>query len=471
MEENIKGSSQGRNTTLPEMRGYLLDIPERSSFEELEKRVETIAHAGFNTIILPFFCDGYSLYPSQILKENKMPLIRPDLKKSKDMLFKVMEFASSKGLVVYAYTDPLLVGDSRTQVFGPVIRRKRKWSVMNRLKKNSPTGDNEFNFFICLNNPEVRLFVADMMIEIAESFPVDAIILDMHKNPHFSPVTENSSCFCDYCRKHVKDELHLDLMTLTLDENDAAFRRWKKWKEEKLFIFISSISGRLREARSAMPFFATVPGYLPSGDLIQTADNSGETDIRPGNWAEEGLVTSLITTYDTMTPVEFYKCFEKEFFNIVDDTLLAPVLTAVSVEQMADFVLHLRKLPSWGYFLSLKTFPGSEEADALSEVPFNTPAIYPFDNVILSIHNLIDDILYSSEHHPALDSFLQDVLLYIKNPEGRSQDKTQDIIEDFRIMELKFQTGDLYAALLPATTLRHLSLIKKLLKISIILAR
>jgi hypothetical protein len=162
---------------------------------------------------------------------------------------------------------------------------------------------------------------------------------------------------------------------------------------------------------------------------------------------------------------------QKDLSSIMDDSLLATTIHAETVQQLADYIFHLRRLPVWGYFMFLPSPLTTHDADDLSQVPFALPAMDILSDLFVSIRILIENIFNSSKLHSGLYSFLKDVIRYLDNTEQINYEKTQSIIDDFRILEQKYLSGDIDTAFLPPETLRHLSLIKKLLKACILLKR
>jgi len=449
----------------PETRALLLDIPVKPILENLREQVILAAQSGFNVLLLPFFQGGYPLFPSRVARDHKFPDIRPDLKKMPGLFFELIEAAEENSLSVYGYSQPLSVGDRRNQIYGPIILRSKKWGAMNKQGKFTPIGDSENNLFLCLNNPDVRRFCAELVVEFAESYPIGGAAVDIHSYPFQSAVPENTACYCEYCRKHVREEIQLDLQTLS-PETEAAARRWKRWKEDRLFSFVYYISGRLRESRIGMPFFSVVPGTLPPQN-----PESADRKTTPGDWASQGIVTSLITRYPQKSPGDFTRRVRADLERIEDDSLLAPAIEAMSVQQLADYILHLRKLPIWGYFFSLSSPLTRKNTAQLAGVAFQEDSFDSLSDIYRAIRLFVEHLLHATRQHPALDSFLQVVIRYIEDIENVSVEATQGIIDDFRTVEQKYRSGDMDTAFLPPETLRYLSLIRKLMKTSILIAR
>ena len=477
MKPEVESVAFSQSVKLPEMRVYQYQVPEKPSLEEIKQQISLVADAGFNGIQIPFFQEGYPLFYSKVAEEHHLPAIRPDLKKRRDFFYELFQIAGEYNLPLYAYTEPLRIGDVQNGLYNPLFRKRKKWVAMNKSRDFYPIDISGEDLFLCINNVDVRRFVADLMIEVAESFPFYAFVLDLHRYPNFFKPPERVACFCDYCRKHVKQELQLDLLTLSPEKKNPATRRWKRWKKQRLFSFVSYISGRLRKTRMGMPFFTIVKGGLESRasqkkvDRTGAESNSQDQVYPPGAWACEGLITSLVTYYSPESPTHFSKMLKHDLSRISDESLLAATLHAKSAEQLADYILHLRKLPVWGFFISLSSPLQAADAASLSKVPFSSPSMDYLSNLLISTRILIEHIFHASKLHPAMNSFLREVMNYLDAKENHSPERTQSLVDDFRTIEQKYQSGDLDMALLPQETVRHISLIKKLLRASILLGR
>ena len=453
---------------LPEMRIFLIEIPENPSLERLKEQIQMAGQAGFNGIQIPFVRNGFPLFPSRVARDHRMPVIRPDLKKRGELYYALFEAAASLDLPVLAYVSPLLVGDARDHPFGPVLRRHTKWGAMNKQKKFSPIGLSPDDLFLCVNNSDVRSFVAELLVELVEFFPVSGMVLDMSAYPCQSGAPEQAACFCDSCRKSVKDELKMDLLTIPLDIHNAAFsfRRWKKWKEERLLSFLSHVSMRVRKSRINMSVFLMISGGF---DTMKSASLLNEDTLR--TLTSDCLITSVIARYSPESPRQLAKMVERDLALISDDALLLPLIAAENERQLTDCLLHLRPLPLFGSFVSLPAPLTENLFETLFRIPYTPACLYCLSDIFRSVRALIKYILCSSDLQAALNSFLRDVIHYLDEEPRVTVEKTLDMVEDFRIIEQKFQSGDLDTTFLPPETLRHLCLIKKLLKTSAMLWR
>lgn len=452
--------------SLPELRMFVLDIPEKPTNKFLAEQIGLAGTAGFNGILIPFFKEGYPLYRSPVAREQKFPVIRTDLKKKSELFLEIFESAFPSSLNVWAYIDPLSMGSKNIFPYGAFFKNRKKWVSLNKMRKPFPIGFLENDIYLCIYNEDVRRFSADITVEIAEMFPINGIILDLSCYPYYSDIPENMACFCDFCRRQVKEELSLDLLQIILESADSAFRCWKRWKDERLFSFIEYLSGRIRKVRSGMPFVILIPG-----ELRNRHESGRENRGEPGLWASEGLVSSLSTRYLQESPGRFYEMVEKDISFIVDDILLTPSIRVDNVAELTSYIDPLRDLPLCGYLCSLSAPLTDRDSDTLSQGLFNASSLDSLSDLFASVKSLIQFILSSSKPHSALNSFLMDIHSYLENEENITLEKTQSILDDLRTIEQKFQSGDLDTGFLPSRTLRDISLIKKLLRTSIILSR
>jgi|GEM_PF-559644 len=443
---------------------YVLDVPEKPSGDMLREQVALAARSGFNAILLPVFRGGYTLFPSRVALDYRLHAIRPDLKKSGDVFLDIFEAADENDLAVFAYADILRVGDRRIHEFGPIIARRKKWAAMNRKKTYAPIGASQNDLFLCLNNPEVRRFSADLLIEIVESFPITGIVVDMHTYPFEYSTPDEAACFCDCCRKAVKEELKIELAPLSLKDEDAATNLWKTWKKERLSKYMVYLSGRLREARFSMPFLLVIPGEFP----LPGADNFREIQSSATTWINDGLITSLVARYPSTPPFVLEATIEGDLHRIPDDAMFAPMFQSETLSRLPDYLRHLEPLPLWGNFISLAYPLNQQDAERLSPDRLKRISLDSPTGIFQSARNLIEHLIGSTGLQPALNSFLNEVHAVLVREEPPTFEQIQDIIDDLRTLEEKFHGGDLDSVLVAPETLRHLSLIKRLLKVSIV---
>ena len=463
MDEMIAMNSTGE-TSLFGTCVYVLDVPEKPSGVALREQVALAARSGFNALLLPVFRGGYTLFPSRVASDYHLPAIRPDLKKVGDIFLDIFEAASEHDLAVFAYADILRVGDRRIHEFGPIIARRKKWAAMNKRKTYAPIGASQNDLFLCLNNPEVRRFSADLLIEIVESFPVTGIVVDMHTYPFEYSTPDEAACFCDYCRRAVKEELKIEPASLSLKDEDAATTLWKAWKKECLTKYMAYLSGRLREARFSMPFLLVIPGEFP----MPGADSFREIQSSATTWINDGLITSLIARYPATPPFVLEATIEGDLHRIADDAMFAPMFQSETLSRLADYLRHLAPLPLWGYFISLAYPLNQQDAERLSHPRLTRISLDSPMGIFQSARTLIEHLIGSTGLQPALNSFLNEVRAALVREETPTFEQIQDIIEDLRTLEEKFHGGDIDSVLVAPETLRHLSLIKRLLKVSII---
>lgn len=464
--KSISAMPESVATTLPETWIYLLDVPTKPSTETLREQISFAAAAGFNGIMLPLFQDGYSLFPSRVAAEYRLHAIRPDLRKRDDLLTEIFQAAAKYDMSVFAYLDLLRVGDARVHDLGPVLSRRKKWGALNKRKAFSPIGSSPNDFFLCINNPEIRRFSADLAVELVESFPVDALILDLHHYPFESESPDTESCFCEYCVRTVRNDLQLDLPTLTLKKDDPASRRWMKWKEERFLKYLAAISGRLHEARFGLPFLPVLPGDLP-----QPAEGKPHPFSSISTWADEGIISSAALLYPSRPAFILEATIESDLSRFPDDNLLMPYFIMESLSHFAEYRAHLSRLPLWGCLVSLSYPLSKNDVERTPGAQLPKVRIDSITGILKSSAQIVEHLIFNSSHQPALKTFLQDLLVSLSKEEEPELELIQNRVEDLRSLEEKLQTGDMDAALTAPDFVRHLSLLKRLLKASIILMK
>ena len=454
--------------SLPGSRIYYFPIPENPGESVLKNRINLVKMAGFNGILLPFYKEGTPLFESEVAHRNHFRKIRPDLEKAPDIFDIIFHEASENGLSVYAMVEPLVAGDNYLHLDEnvPFFRRGHKLASMNRLKNLFPLGDNPGRMYLCINNVDTRRFVADLVVEISEAYPVSAVVLDIHDYPYESDVPDYTSCYCRYCRKQVEKELQLDLMTIPLDPEDPAYKRWKRWKEGRRLSFIQYVFSRMAKTRRRMPFLTIVPR-----DFTTVIASPDKNEITPASWASEGIVTSLIPDYKDVESSKMVKRLEADLENIPDDSLLAPFFHLKESQELSAFLEPLGQLPLWGYFISLEEQISETMALKLREYPFHKDEVDSMNDIHTSILSLLDYLLHCGKGHFAGEGFLMNLRNDLEEKDKISMDRMLEYLDDLRTVEQKLQSGDLDSVLMPEKALRHLKLVKKMLKAALLLSR
>ncbi len=446
---------------LPETRVFYLELPENPSADRLARQIALAGEAGFNALAIPFFSNGFSIHHSDVCKGIGLPLCRPDLKRDEELLDVLFETADAHSLKVYALASPLSAGDEayHWDARYPFFRRGHRLAARNKLQELHPLGNTSHERFLCLYNPETRHFAADLMVEIAETYPVSALVLDIANYPFSADVPENNACFCRFCKKEVAEEIQIDLNTLPLDPSDTAFRIWNRWKNARCYDLVRNASSRVHKVRRDCPFFVLVSGPLESSDEQTAGEN---TD--PSSWLSDGLSSALLISYESSSPEEFISHMNHDSGHIEHDNLMAPFLKTETIAQLAGQMNAVRTLPLGAAFVRLNDELSEESAAEIRTLCFPVPAADIFINRREALWQILWYLLGSSDAHPALDSFLKDVLIHLENTETLTLEKVEELVEDFHTLELQFLSGDMDSALLPLEALRHLSLIKKILK-------
>lgn len=146
--------------------------------EATDRLIEKAARGHFNCIYwLGFWWGGHAYFES-----THVPM-SPSVEPGFDPLQYLCEQAHRRGIEVHVR---FVNGDNGSAKPGPVFGAHPHWA------QRLPSGTRRL--WYDFNKPEVRRFQAELMLEVAERYPIDGLQFDFvrYQNPE--------GCWCDYCQ-------------------------------------------------------------------------------------------------------------------------------------------------------------------------------------------------------------------------------------------------------------------------------
>ncbi|MCZ0900136.1 family 10 glycosylhydrolase, partial [Microcoleus sp. HI-ES] len=155
------------------MRGVWIpttDCKVLTSKERIAEAMDFLADTGFNTVFPIIWNQGFTAYPSQIMRE-KFGVEIDSRYQGRDPLAEICVEAKRVGLKVIPCFEYGFVS-SYNRNGGHLLSKKPEWIARdasgNLLKKNN------FDWMNSLD-PEVQDFVLGLMVEVAKNYPVDGV--------------------------------------------------------------------------------------------------------------------------------------------------------------------------------------------------------------------------------------------------------------------------------------------------------
>lgn len=254
-----------------EERGVWLTSNEMlESKEKIERKLDALRNANFNTVLICAWFRGYVAWPGS--KEfAQYPQFGGE-----DRLGWIIEQCHRRGLAAhlwleygfYAWHTP---DASMQKSMGPVLDKHPHLLAMdregNRFLHNPKWGD---YYAMCPSNPQSHRLLAEMATEGAARYPADGINLDRIRYP------ERDWCACEYCRKAIKDETGLEIDRLPAE-------RWTAWKRQRTVQAVATIRKAVHAVRPGLP----ITSYVVGPDEMDSRGQGWDL------WAKEGLVEAV----------------------------------------------------------------------------------------------------------------------------------------------------------------------------------
>ncbi|MEH1903577.1 MAG: family 10 glycosylhydrolase [Nostoc sp.] len=163
---------------MKKIRGVWLTTAASNVFDtvdNIKKAMQLVAEAGFNTVFPVVWNNGYTLYPSAVLKKNFGIEISPPYT-GRDILAEVIEEATKEKLEVIPWFEYGFIAAYK-QDGGHIIKEKPEWAGKDK--------DNELltkNDFVWMNSldPEVQDFLLSLFLEVAINYKIAGVQADDH---------------------------------------------------------------------------------------------------------------------------------------------------------------------------------------------------------------------------------------------------------------------------------------------------
>lgn len=211
-----------------------------------DRLIRQARRAGFNVLVPAVWKGRGSGWPSQFA-EKEMKWLKKGVVADFDPLAYLIEQAHANGLEVH----PWFTLSKRQADFMPVYH-----------DDGTPT-----NFFN-VHREDFRRFIADLVGEVAERYPVDGFNLDY--------VRAGGVCRADLCQQdylqRTGHSLSVDLLARQV--NSAAYERLLQWNRRAVTLMIQEVVGAIRVHRPEVPI--SIDTHLEVEELqLQGVDAAG----------------------------------------------------------------------------------------------------------------------------------------------------------------------------------------------------
>ncbi|MGF1934634.1 MAG: family 10 glycosylhydrolase [Nostoc sp. ChiQUE02] len=333
----------------PEIRAVWLDrgtIVRAGSKAGLAQIFDRLAQAGINTVFFETVNAGYTIYPSQVAKEQN-PLIR-----GWDPLAEAVKLAHERDMELHAWVWTFAAGNQRHNEIlnlnpdypGPVLAAHPDWANYDNLGNMIPVGQSKP--FFDPANPEVRQYLLKLYEEIVTRYNVDGLQLDYIRYPFQDPSAGRIYGYGKAARAQFQQLTGVDPINISPSQPDL-WQKWTKFRTEQVDSFVAQVSQQLRQKQPNLILSVAV-FPLPEIERIQKIQQNWET------WARRGDVDLIVPMTYALDTSRFQRLAQPWIVSKqLGATLLVPGIRLLSLPTIGAFdqLQLVRDLPVSGYAL------------------------------------------------------------------------------------------------------------------------
>ncbi len=338
-----------RKLAQPEIRAVWLDrgtIVRAGSKAGLAQIFDRLAQAGINTVFFETVNAGYTIYPSQVAKEQN-PLIR-----GWNPLEEAVKLAHERDMELHAWVWTFAAGNQRHNEIlnlnpnypGPVLAAHPDWANYDNLGNMIPVGQSKP--FFDPANPEVRQYLLKLYEEIVTKYKVDGLQLDYIRYPFQDPSAGRTYGYGKAARAQFQQLTGVDPVNISPSQADL-WQKWTKFRTEQVDSFVTQVSQQLRQKQPNLILSVAV-FPLPEQERIQKIQQNWET------WARRGDVDLIVPMTYALDTSRFQRLAQPWIASKqLGATLLVPGIRLLSLPTIGAFdqLQLVRDLPVSGYAL------------------------------------------------------------------------------------------------------------------------
>ncbi|MEH2422884.1 MAG: family 10 glycosylhydrolase [Nostoc sp.] len=338
-----------RRQAQPEIRAIWLDrgtIVRAGSKAGLAQIFDRLAQAGINTVFFETVNAGYTIYPSQVAKEQN-PLIR-----GWDPLAEAVKLAHERDMELHAWVWTFAAGNQRHNEIinvnpdypGPVLAAHPDWANYDNLGNMIPVGQTKP--FFDPANPEVRQYLLKLYDEIVTRYEVDGLQLDYIRYPFQDPSAGRTYGYGKAARAQFQQLTGVDPINISPRQPEL-WQKWTTFRTVQIDSFVAQVSQQLRQKRPNLILSVAV-FPLPQLERIQKIQQNWEI------WARRGDVDLIVPMTYALDTSGFQRLAQPWIASKqLGATLLVPGIRLLSLPTIGAFdqLQLVRDLPVSGYAL------------------------------------------------------------------------------------------------------------------------
>ncbi len=338
-----------RRLAQPEIRAVWLDratIVRAGSKAKLAEIFDRLAATGINTVFFETVNAGYTIYKSEVAKEQN-PLIR-----GWDPLADAVKLAHERDMELHAWVWTFAAGNQRHNEIikinpnypGPILAAHPDWANYDNLGNIIPVGQSKP--FLDPANPQVRQYLLKLYEEIVTRYDVDGLHLDYIRYPFQDPLAGRIYGYGKAARAQFQQLTGVDPINISPSQPEL-WQKWRTFRTEQVDSFVAQASQQLRQKRANLILSVAV-FPLPQTERIEKIQQNWET------WARRGDVDLIVPMTYALDTSRFQRLAQPWIASKqLGATLLVPGIRLLSLPTIGAFdqLQLVRDLPVSGYAL------------------------------------------------------------------------------------------------------------------------
>ena len=239
--------------------------------------VRMIARSNLNTIVVPVFYDGRTIYPSRIFPQH-------DAFAGGDPAVSIIDETHKRGMRAFAALDLLYWQSSASP--SPAVANHQPW--LERTAEGRVIGDiaGQPGAFVTPAEPRVKSLLADLASELASRYAFDGIIIDYGRWSRLDFLGYAEADRKLYLEEHHTDPLDIDLLGYATP--DDMIQGLAQWQEQQITAVVQATAQAFRRGKpKGMVLTVVDPGYYTNRTV-----NPVRQDWR--NWIGKDWLTAVM---------------------------------------------------------------------------------------------------------------------------------------------------------------------------------
>ena len=223
--------------------------PTEQNITSVKKTLDSIKATGIKEVFLETFFHGYTIYPSDVMKEYGLTYQNPKFQ-GYDPLQAYVDEAHKRNMKVHVWFESFYIGnkDPKSDLTS-VLAVYPDWGNKNLANYNVEgyvTHKVEHNgYFLDPANPKVTEFLTKLLGEISTNYKVDGINLDYTRYPSSSAVNVSSYVqsnwgYTEFARKEFQELYEVDPVEIKKDD-EILWKKWGEYRQDKLYNYVKSV--------------------------------------------------------------------------------------------------------------------------------------------------------------------------------------------------------------------------------------